>query len=111
MESKRQLQVARLLQKELGIYFQQHGKTHYQAFITVTSTKVSPDLSYSKVYVSIFMAEDREATLDLIRNNLPILRKNIGYQCGSQLRIVPNFQFFLDESLDYVEHIDSLLKQ
>jgi ribosome-binding factor A len=93
MESTRQNKVARLIQKDLGEIFQQLGKPALQGrMVTVTVVRMSPDLSVAKVYPK------------------PI-RNQLGQRVKNQLRIVPELAFFIDDSLDYVDKIDQLLKK
>ena len=110
MDSKRQAQISKLIQRVLGIYFQRNGTALFQAFITVTQASISKDLQFCKVYISIFLSKDKNKTLDLIKEHKKQFRNEIAKEC-SQLRVVPEVQFILDDSLDYVEHIEDLLKQ
>jgi ribosome-binding factor A len=111
MESTRQKKVARLVQKELATYFLRESKTLYGgAFITVTTVRISPDLSHARVYLSLFKAADAGALLDQIVAEKKEIRKHLGEMVRKQLRIVPDLDFFLDDSLDYFEKIDKLLK-
>lgn len=112
MDSTRQLKVARLLQKELGELFQREsGNLFNRAFITVTTVRVSADLSVAKVYLSIMVEKDREPTLKLVKSLSKEIRKRIGDKIKQQVRIIPNFEFFIDDSLDYAMKIESLLKK
>jgi ribosome-binding factor A len=73
--------------------------------------KISPDLSIAKIYVSIFPSEKAEAVMEVLDENNRALRGELGNKVGKQLRIVPEIAFYLDSSLDYVEHIEELLKK
>jgi len=112
MESTRQQKVARLLQKEMANYFQQHtveilpGK-----IITVTVVRVSPDLSLAKVYLSIFPLNDSDNPIEVIQGYSSQIRNAIGQKVRNQLRIVPDFAYFLDDSLDYIDKIEELLDE
>jgi ribosome-binding factor A len=111
-ESTRQQKVARQLQKDLGEIFQQHGLSAYDgAMISVTGVRVSPDLSFAKVFVSIFPSAKAEKTMKIISQNIKSIRLEIGKRVKNQLRIVPEIAFNIDDSLDYVEKIENLLKQ
>ncbi|MEA1886001.1 MAG: 30S ribosome-binding factor RbfA [Bacteroidota bacterium] len=110
MESTRQKKVARLLQKELAeILRQKTTELARGKMLTVTTVRVSPDLSLAKVYVSIFPSDDSIQTLDHIIDNTPRIRNELGNKVGKQLRIIPEIAFYLDDSLDYIDNIDSLL--
>jgi len=112
MDSTRQLKVSRLIQKELGAFFQRDGKNFFgSVMITVTQVRVSPDLGVAKVYVSLFAVKDKEAVLHQIKTKTIEIRKALGEQIKKQVRVIPNLMFFLDDSLDYAEHIDELLKK
>ncbi len=112
MESTRQQKVSRLLHRELGEYFQQHGREMLTGkMITVTIVRVSPDLSVAKAYLSIFPLDKKEDPLEAIKSHGSRIRHHIGNKVKNQLRIVPEFIYYLDDSLDYIENIDNLLKE
>ena len=112
METKRQLKVSRLLQKELGEVFQREMNHHYAgAFISVTKLRISPDLSHAKAYLSIFGNVNKEEVMAKTRENSREIRGKMGDRIGKQLRIVPTFEYFLDDSADYAAKIDELLKK
>lgn len=78
---------------------------------TVTAVRVSPDFGYAKIYISIFPFDKAQTTLDAIKTNSWLIRKSLGQRIRNQLRIVPELEFFIDDSLEYIENIDNLLKQ
>jgi ribosome-binding factor A len=78
--------------------------------ITVTVVRVSPDLSYARVYLSLFKAKKPEELLETIRFMKKDIRRKLGELVRNQLRIVPDLDFFIDDSLDYFENIDRLLQ-
>jgi ribosome-binding factor A len=95
MESKRQKQVGRLIQKDLGDIFQKEFRALFSGnFVTITDVKVSPDLSVAKVYLSFLKTDNREALLQEIRENTKKIRGQFGAMAGKQLRIIPHFTFF-----------------
>lgn len=109
-ESTRQLKIARLLQKELSEYFRAESRNHFDGkMITVTTVRVSPDLSVAKAYLSLFQVEKPEEFVEKINVMEKEIRKSVGAKVRFQLRIIPHFMFFLDDSLDYSENIDRLL--
>ena len=81
------------------------------ALVSVSGVKVSPDLSVARIYVSIFPSEKAEKVMGILEENARTLRGELGNRVAKQLRIVPEISFFLDNSLDYVEHIEELLKK
>lgn len=111
-ESTRQLKVAKEIQKEMAEIIRSKGMgTFGGSLVSVSGVKVSPDLSVAKVYVSIFPSDKAEAVMAVLRENVKALRGELGNKVGKQLRIVPEIAFFLDSSLDYVEHIEELLRK
>ncbi|TAE26842.1 MAG: 30S ribosome-binding factor RbfA [Cytophagales bacterium] len=109
MESKRQQKVARQLQKDLGEIFQREVPHLFNgAFITVTSVRVSPDLSVARIYLSFLATKDKALLLDTIRENSRTIRQHLGERVRHQLRIVPDLSFFLDDTAEYAEKMDKL---
>ena len=112
MESTRQKKVARLVQKELAEIIMHHGAELAPGkMISVTTVRVSPDLSLAKTWVSVFPSEGSAATLEVLRNSVPRLRYELGQKIRNQLRIVPEIAFFIDDSNDYIDNISKLLKE
>ena len=112
MESVRQQRVNKLIQKELAEIFRSESKNLFGgAFITVTQTRVSPDLGLAKVYLSIMAAKDRDAIFNLVQVEKSSIRKRLGNLVGKQLRVVPDLMFYIDDSLDYAMKIEELLKK
>ncbi|GAB7088900.1 MULTISPECIES: 30S ribosome-binding factor RbfA [Marinifilum] len=110
METTRQSKVSRLLQKDLGLIFQQEGRNLFGGkMISVTTVRISPDLGLAKVYLSIFPSDKSEETLEVVRMNTKNIRRILGTKVGKQLRVVPELAFYIDDSLDYIENIDNLL--
>ena len=111
-ESTRQQKVARQVQKDLAEIIRARGMAAYDgAMITVSGVKITPALALAKVYVSIFPSSKAEAVMQQLEDETPYLRGELGRRVAKQLRIVPELNFYLDDSLDYVEHIDELLKK
>lgn len=111
MEGTRLEKVQRLLQKDLGEIIQKEGVTLFRGkIITVTSVRVSPDLGVAKVYISIFPTDKKEDVLHAVKVHTKQIRYELAQRVKNQLRIVPELSFFLDDSLDYIENIDKLLK-
>jgi ribosome-binding factor A len=110
-ESTRQKKVARLIQKEVAGMFLRSGSEYAPGkMISVTKVRVSPDLSFAKVYVSIFPSSKHEEVLHSIQEHGHKIRFELGHKIRQQLRIVPELAFFIDDSLDYIDKIDNLLK-
>ena len=111
MQETRQNKIARLLQKELSQLFQEQTRAMHGVMVSVTRVKISPDLSICTAYLSIFPSEKGEELLQNIERNNQQLRYALGQRVRYQLRIVPELRFFIDDSLDYIDRIDQLLKQ
>lgn len=111
MQETRQNRIARLLQKELALIFQSQTRMIHGVMVSVTRARVSPDLSICTAYLSIFPSEKSEEILANIKSNEKSIRYELGTRVRNQLRVIPELRFFLDDSLDYLEHINELLKK
>ena len=109
MQETRQNRIARMLQKELAEIFQSQTRMMRGVMVSVTRTKISPDLSICTAYLSIFPSEKAEELLANIQRNEKSVRYELGRRIRNQVRIIPELRFFNDDSLDYLERIDSLL--
>jgi ribosome-binding factor A len=112
MATIRQEKINNLIKRELLTIFQQTGRSHFGgAMITVTKVNTAADLGAARIYVSIFAAPDKEQCLRDIKANTSQIRHLLGNATGRQLRKIPELFFYLDDSLDYYETIDNLLKR
>ena len=111
MESTRLSKIERLLQKELSDIFQKQTQGMHGVLISVSVVRVSPDLSVARAYLSIFPSDKSKELLENIRNNTKAIRFDLGQRIRKQVRKIPDLTFFIDDSLDYIENIDNLLKQ
>ena len=111
MEGKRQAKIARMLQKELGEIFRQQTAKMGNTLVSVSAVRVSPDLSIARVYLSIFPSEKADEILKNINASAKTVRYELAQRVRYQLRKTPELSFFVDDSLDYIEHIDELLKK
>lgn len=111
MQETRQNRISRLLQKELSLIFQGQTRQMNGVMVSVTRVKVSPDLSICTAYLSIFPSGKAEELLKNINANVSTIRYDLGQRVRNQLRIIPELRFFMDDSLDYLERIDDLLKK
>lgn len=109
MEGKRQAKIARLLQKELSEIFRRQTAAMGNVLVSVSTVRVSPDLSIAKVYLSIFPPEKSHDILENIKRQSKTARYELAQAVKATLRKCPDLQFFLDDSLDYAENIDRLL--
>lgn len=111
MQETRQNRIARMLQKELSLIFQSQTRMMRGVMISVTNCKISPDLSVCTAYLSVFPSEKGEEILENVNSNSSQIRYELGNRIRHQVRIIPELRFFIDDSLDYIEHIDELLKK
>ena len=110
METTRQNKISRLLQKELSEIFLLQTKSMPATLVSVSAVRIRPDMSIARVYLSVFPSEKAEEMVKNINNNMKSIRYELGTRVRHQLRIIPELKFFVDDSLDYIEKIDSLLK-
>lgn len=110
METTRQNKIARLLQKELSEIFLLQTKAMPGVLVSVSAVRISPDMSIARVYLSVFPSDKSEEMVKNINNNMKPIRFELGTRVRHQLRIIPELKFFVDDSLDYIEKIDALLK-
>lgn len=113
MDETRLQKVARLIQRDMSEILQQEATALFEgAMITVTKTRVSADLSVARLYVSIFAIKGKTSgdIFKLMEEKKTFLRMKLAQRVKNQLRVIPEISFFLDDSLDYLENIDNLLK-
>lgn len=110
-ESTRQLKVASQIQRDMAEIIRQKGMAFFDgALVSVSGVKISPDLSVAKVYVSVFPSAKSETVMNTLGAETKALRGELGNRVARQLRIVPEIIFYLENSLDYVQRIEELLK-
>lgn len=109
MESKRQAKIARLIQKELSAIFRRQTSALGGVLVSVSQVRVTPDLSIAKAYLSIFPPEKSAEILENIKKQAKTVRYELAQNVKEVLRKCPELQFYLDDSLDYIENIDRLL--
>lgn len=110
METTRQQKIARLIQKELSEIFRLETAKIGNVIVSVSTVRVSPDLSIAKAYLSVFPSNKGEEVVANINKNSKSIRYDLAQKVRFQLRKTPELAFYLDDSLDYIEHIDNLLK-
>lgn len=111
METTRQNKIARLIQKELSEIFLLQTKSMPGVLVSVSIVRISPDMSYARVYLSVFPSDRSEEIVKNINANMKSIRFELGNRVRHQLRIISELKFFVDDSLDYAEKIDELLKK
>ena len=124
MQTTRQNKISRLIQQDLGeIFLREMKPVLGNSLITVTRVRITPDLSIARVHISIMPIGDipasgsqpaqpatKQGIIDAILTHSGDIRRRLGNREGKQLRIIPQLDYYLDDSLDYVEHIEQLLK-
>ena len=110
MDNNRLQKVNRLIQKELGELLLIEAKKMQGILISVTNVRVSADLSVAHAYLSVFPTEKSNELVSNINENVKTVRYDLGKRLKNQLRVIPDLTFHVDDSLDYIENIDKLLK-
>lgn len=111
METTRQAKISRLLQKELSEIFRlQTAKTH-GIIVSVSAVRVTPDLSIARAYLSVFPSDKAKDMIESINASAKTIRYELAQKVRFQLRKCPELQFYIDDSLDYIENIDHLLEK
>ncbi len=109
METKRQRQVAKVIQKDLGEIFQREMRTAFDgAFVTITDVKTTPDLAIARVYMSFMLTKDKEGLLQTVRENTKVIRNHLAERVRHQFRIIPFLQFYIDDTAEYAQKMDAL---
>jgi ribosome-binding factor A len=110
MESKRQRQVAELIKRNFSIVLQQEGPYVYgtQPLVTVMDVQVSPDLSVGKVYLSIWNTDNKQAVILQMEEDHARLKSALAYRLKRQLRRLPELSYFIDETLDEMNKVDTM---
>ena len=112
METTRQQKVSKQIQKDIADIFQKEGAHLVRGLlVTVTTVRVSPDFGYAKIYVSVFPFEKSAEILAGLKSNNWMIRRALGQRIRFQLKVVPELEFCIDDSLEYIENIDNLLKE
>ncbi len=111
MSSIRQNRIEGVIQEELSLYFQRNAReVCLGAMVSVTVVRVTPDLSLAKIFISIFLGPGKKEVLESIRENASRIRGEVGKRLKNMHRI-PELVFYVDDSIDYAEEIDTLLKK
>ncbi len=112
MESNRQKKIAGILQQDLAEVLQHAASSGglKGVIISVSKVNVTVDLSIAKVYLSIFPNKEAKSLLEGIRSNTPLIRHELSQRTRHQLRRMPQLEFFIDDSLEYIDGIERSLK-
>ena len=110
-ETPRQMKINTVIQHEIAYLIQDaiRKSNTPNLMVSVTKVKVVPDISIAKVYISVFPKDKVDMYIENLKTNKNQLRHDLSQKLKSQLRKVPELNFYLDESLDYIEKIDKEL--
>jgi ribosome-binding factor A len=112
MESKRQQKFAGVIQQDLAEIFQREGMNFLpNTMVTITKVRVTPDLALARVFLSFFNSVDAAASLSTVKAYASEIRYKLGAKIKNQVRVVPQLEFFVDDTNDYVEKMDQLFDQ
>jgi len=112
MESKRQQKFAGVIQQDLAEIFQREGMNFLpNTLVTITKVRVTPDLAIARVFLSFFNSTDAAASLSSVKAHASEIRYKLGAKIKNQVRVVPQLEFFVDDTNDYVEKMDHLFDQ
>lgn len=111
MDSTRQNKISRLIQKELSDILLKLAKENRGIMVSVSIVRVSPDLGIAKAYLSVFPSEKATEVVEHLNSNVKAIRFELGSRVRHQLRIIPEIRFYIDDSLDYIDNIDKLLRE
>ena len=111
-ESKRQQKFGRIIQQDLGDIFLREGNSWLPGvMITVTNVRVTSDLGIARVYLSFLYAKSSQEAINQVRSKTSEIRYKLGNKIKNQAKSVPTLEFFVDDSLEYREHIDKLFDE
>lgn len=112
-ESIRQKQIGELLRRYFGMLLSEEGSLIYgrDKLVTVTQVKMTPDLLVAKIYISVYGTENKQEVILELEDNYPRLRQALGSKVGKNMRRVPDLEFFLDDTMDEMYRVDSLLNR
>jgi ribosome-binding factor A len=112
MESKRQQKFAGLLQEELAAIFQREGAAYLpNTLVTITKVRVSPDLAVAKVYLSFLNTNNTSLSVATVNSHASEIRYKLGSRIRHQARVIPTLSFFVDDTNEYVEHMDKIFNK
>ncbi|HRG88711.1 MAG TPA: 30S ribosome-binding factor RbfA [Chitinophagales bacterium] len=112
MDSRRQLKLGSVIKEAFTDILTRDGKAIYgRAFVTVTNVKVTSDLTLARFYLSIYNTEEPDAVIESFNKHLFEIKRKLAEKLRHQLRIMPEIEFFRDDTLEYAYHIEDLFKK
>ncbi|MEO1436673.1 MAG: 30S ribosome-binding factor RbfA [Bacteroidota bacterium] len=109
MESKRQRQVASVIQRHISDVLLKEGRYFYEdALVTVTNVRVSPDIGIARIYLSVYNTPNKEAVIDVLNFNIQRLKNNLAARIRKHVRRIPNLELYLDDTLDEMYRLNEI---
>jgi ribosome-binding factor A len=109
MESKRQQKFAGVLQQDLAAIFQREGMNYLpNTLVTITKVRVTPDLAIARVFLSFFNNVNVQQSLQIVKSHANEIRYKLGARIKDQVRVIPQLEFFVDDTNEYVERMDKI---
>jgi ribosome-binding factor A len=110
MESKRQQKFAGVIQEDLAAIFQREGMNYLpNTLVTITKVRVTPDLAIARIFLSFFGSSTNfQLALQTIKLHASEIRYKLGARIKDQVRIIPQLEFFIDDTSEYVERMDKI---
>jgi len=109
MESKRQQKFAGVLQQDLAAIFQREGMNYLpNTLVTITKVRVTPDLAIARVFLSFFNNANVQQSLQIVKSHANEIRYKLGARIKDQVRVIPQLEFFVDDTNEYVERMDKI---
>ena len=112
-ETKIQRQVSETIKRHISLILQEEGTYFYgnKVLITVTEVIMTPDFEVAKVYLSIFNIENKEEPIQGLYDNYSRIRQVMGNRLKSQMRRIPRFAFFVDDTLDEIYRVEAMFER
>ncbi len=112
MESKRQQKFAGVIQKDLAAIFQREGMNYLPGtLITITKVRVTPDLAMARIFLSFFNNNNPDAAIKTIKSHASEMRYKLGARIKDQVRVIPQLDFFLDDTSEYVNRMEKIFNK
>ena len=109
MESKRQQKFAGVIQEDLAAIFQREGMNYLpNTLLTITKVRVTPDLAIARIFLSFFHSVNPAQALQTVKLHASEIRYKLGSRIKDQVRIIPQLEFFIDDTSEYVERMDKI---
>jgi ribosome-binding factor A len=109
MESKRQQKFAGVIQQDLATIFHREGNSYLpNTMVTITKVRVTPDLAIARIFLSFFNNTNTQLALQTVKSHASEIRYKLGARIKDQVRIIPQLEFFIDDTNEYVDRMDKI---